>query len=255
MKIVYFVHDLNDAAVQRRVDMLMLGGASVTLLGFRRGDRLGALHGPAKIIDLGATHNGKMLARIAAVVTAAFQRGRWQTALDGADIVLARNLECLALAVAARRHRAPQARLAYECLDVHRLMLGRGVPGRVLRALEGWWMKSCDALMISSPAFIVHYFLPRHRELPPQLLVENRVLSGEEQTSPPQPDQAAGPPWRIGWFGVIRCARSLAALAALARAMPGQVEVVIRGRPARRRAAGLRRRRGTDAGDGVFGPV
>ncbi len=37
-------------------------------------------------------------------------------------------------------------------------------------------------------------------------------------------------PWRIGWFGVIRCRRSLALLAALAQ--PGLVEVVIRGRPA-----------------------
>ena len=236
MKIVYFVHDLNDAAVQRRVDMLILGGVSVTLLGFRRGDRLGALHGPVKIVDLGATQNGKMAARVAAVVTAALRRDQWQAALDGADIVLARNLECLALALPARRRRAPQARLAYECLDVHRLMLGGGVPGRVLRALEGWCLKSCDALMISSPAFIVHYFLPRHRELPPQLLVENRVLAGEQQALPPgsqQGGELAGPPWRIGWFGVIRCARSLQLLAALARAMPGQIEVVIRGRPAR----------------------
>lgn len=37
-------------------------------------------------------------------------------------------------------------------------------------------------------------------------------------------------PWRIGWFGVIRCRRSLALLAALAQ--PGVVEVVVRGRPA-----------------------
>ena len=41
------------------------------------------------------------------------------------------------------------------------------------------------------------------------------------------------PPWRIGWFGIIRCARSLDLLADLVRAHPGLVEVDIRGRPAR----------------------
>jgi len=49
--------------------------------------------------------------------------------------------------------------------------------------------------------------------------------------------RAAGPPpqppWRIGWFGVIRCSRSLRLLAELARRMPGRIEVVIRGRPSR----------------------
>jgi hypothetical protein len=42
-----------------------------------------------------------------------------------------------------------------------------------------------------------------------------------------------GPPWRIGWFGVIRCRRSLQLLANLVTALPGVVEVIIRGRPRR----------------------
>jgi succinoglycan biosynthesis protein ExoL len=37
---------------------------------------------------------------------------------------------------------------------------------------------------------------------------------------------------RIGWFGALRCARSLQALGGLADAFDGEVEVVLRGRPA-----------------------
>ena len=33
-KIVYFVHDLSDPSVHRRVRMLVAGGAAVTLIGF-----------------------------------------------------------------------------------------------------------------------------------------------------------------------------------------------------------------------------
>ena len=38
MKLVYFVHDLNDPAVHRRVRMFHAAGAAVSLVGFYRGD-------------------------------------------------------------------------------------------------------------------------------------------------------------------------------------------------------------------------
>ena len=41
---------------------------------------------------------------------------------------------------------------------------------------------------------------------------------------------AAAPPWKIGWYGVIRCRTSLDALAALVRDHPGLVEVTIAGK-------------------------
>jgi succinoglycan biosynthesis protein ExoL len=58
------------------------------------------------------------------------------------------------------------------------------------------------------------------------------VLSVEGgKTKPPRPRPPPGPPWRIGWFGAIRCRKSLDILSALTRAADGGVEVVIRGRP------------------------
>ncbi len=110
-------------------------------------------------------------------------------------------------------------------------MLAPGLPGRLMRALERRLLRSCGALLVSSPAFVEHHFR-RQAPLPPVLLLENKVLGGEAPADP-TPAPPDGPPWRIGWFGVIRCRRSLALLAALARELPGRVEVVIRGRPAR----------------------
>ena len=43
---------------------------------------------------------------------------------------------------------------------------------------------------------------------------------------------AAGEPWKIGWFGALRCRKSLELLAAFTRRMDGRFEVVLRGRPA-----------------------
>lgn len=227
MKIAYFVHDLGDPAVRRRVQMLRSGGAEVRLLGFTRG----ATPGDGELC-LGRTRNARMLQRSLAVLRASLGAGKWRAAVAGADVIMARQLESLALAALARRRFAPAARLVFECLDIHRMMLGRGAVGRGLRRVEGMLLARTDQLLVSSPAFLRAYFAVVHAELPPVRLVENQILASE-LTMPPAPARPAGPPWRIGWFGVIRCRESLAMLARLVRRFPGQVEVVIRGRPAR----------------------
>ncbi|MFO7633755.1 MAG: hypothetical protein R6W76_14520 [Caldilinea sp.] len=71
------------------------------------------------------------------------------------------------------------------------------------------------------------------QRLPPVCLVENKVLRSEHAALPAPVTKPSGPPWRIGWFGVLRCRRSLLLLAALARQLPGQVVVDLRGRPSR----------------------
>jgi succinoglycan biosynthesis protein ExoL len=109
-----------------------------------------------------------------------------------------------------------------------------------LRMLERHLLRSCSMLVVSSPAFLTSHFAGYGSALPPQLLLENKVLAedvssglldrvGQIRTAAP----SEGPPWRIGWFGVIRCRRSLQLLANLVTALPGVVEVIIRGRPRR----------------------
>jgi len=51
------------------------------------------------------------------------------------------------------------------------------------------------------------------------------------QTARPRSPQP-GEPWKIGWFGALRCRKSLKLLAEFTRAMDGKFEVVLRGRPA-----------------------
>ena len=239
MKIGYLVHDLADDAVQRRVRMLQ-SFADVTLLGFHRSDRpVGNVAG-VRPVDLGHTMDARLAHRTLAVLRAAGGIRRWEDCLSGATVLVARQLEMLALAALARRHVAPNAPLVFECLDIHRLMLTNRPVGIGLRALERRLLTGCSLLVVSSPAFLTNHFERYGRALPPQLLLENKVLAEEvplkvrhciaELRAGGRPP---GPPWRIGWFGVIRCRRSLQLLIALARRLSGLVEVVIRGRPRR----------------------
>ena len=206
MRLAYFVHDLTDPAVARRIAMLRAGGAEVVVLGFRRADEAPAEISGARAIDLGRTFDGQFRHRMWRTARAAASIERWRGQLVRADVIMARTLEMLAVAEAARVSCRLNARLVYECLDIHRLMLDSGPKGQTLRFAERALMRRANLLVVSSPAFLSAYFQPvqglgRDFELP-SLLVENKplALDGEapERWAPPP-----GPPWRIGWLGAM----------------------------------------------------
>jgi hypothetical protein len=237
VRIAYFVHDLTDPAVARRVRMLRAGGADVVLLGFRREAEAPAEIAEVRPVDLGRTYDARFGHRAALTALNVVGAVRLRRRLAGCDVVMARMLETLAIASAARAMSGYGGRLVYECLDVHRMMLGEGVKSRAMRAVERALLKSTDLLVVSSPAFLREYFEPRQgvgRAIPVDtLLVENKVLELEPQETVPEiPTLAPGPPWRIGWLGAIRCRKSLAILGDLAARRPDLVEVRIHGRPA-----------------------
>ena len=241
MKAAYFVHDLNDPAVHRRVRMLQDGGASVVLLGFCRGSPPTTIDGVAPLV-IGRTESAHLLQRAIAVLSGLLALPRWRRALAGVDTIIARQLETLVLAVIARRIHAPAAPVIFECLDIHRLMGTPGPVGWLLRGIEGQLLTRAQGLMVSSPDFVRAYFAPVHfargrAACLPTILVENKVLAVEWDAGWTDAAEAsalrpAGPPWRIGWCGMIRCTRSLRLLADVAAARPGTVEIVIHGRVA-----------------------
>ena len=231
MKLCYFVHDLGDAAVQRRVRMLREGGACVTLIGFRRAGSSRNCVSGVTVIELGQTEAARLSRRGVSVLAAWLRLGRVRGAMRDADIIIARQLETLVLAAAARHRFAPSAPIVFECLDIHRTMSGASISAAALRWVEGWLLRRCALLIVSSPAFVTHHF-GQHRLLPPVRLVENKALGTDSPTPLVRRPRGCPQPWRIGWFGVLRCRRSLLLLIALVRAQQGRVEVVLRGRPA-----------------------
>ncbi len=226
--VAYVVHDLNDPAVARRVTMLRAGGAEVVVMGFWRGREPPASIEGARAVDLGRTADAKLAQRALAVVRNIVRPRAMLAAAEDAEVVIGRNLEALALAVRIRRSRR-RARLVYECLDIHRTLLGRSRANRAIQALEAALLRRVDLLIVSSPAFLRDYFARRPTLAAPVLLVENKVLAID--TPPPcRAPAPAGPPWTIGWLGNLRCRKSLTVLKAFAARHAGRVEILIAGR-------------------------
>lgn len=237
LRILYLVHNLSDPAVHRRVTMLEAGGAVVTLAGFRRGVAPGRLDGAAPI-ELGRTADGRFTQRLASVAAAAVSLAGKLRHVARPDLIIGRNLEMLALANRARAVFGGDVPLVYECLDIHRLLLDPGPVGKAMRGAERLFGRDAALLITSSPAFLREYFTRFGQSAAPVAMLSNKVLELVERQAPasmmPSSD---GQPWRIGWFGALRCRKSLDLLAAFTRQAAGRFEVVLRGRPAHREFA------------------
>jgi succinoglycan biosynthesis protein ExoL len=229
-RIAYFAHDLADPAVHRRARMLRAGGAAVTPIGFHRTQMPPTSVAGRVPLSLGRTIEGRLASRALSVLTAIAKLGDLAGQVADMHVIMARNLEMLAIASMARRRYAPSARLIYECLDIHGMMIANNPIGGFLRLLESRLGREVDLLLTSSPAFERNYFAVRRFHAAVKL-VENKLLLLEDDPAPAPESRPGAPPWRIGWFGMIRCRRSLEILRALTQSMRGDVEVVIRGRP------------------------
>lgn len=233
--ILYLAHDLADPAIRRRVMTLQAGGATVSLAGFKRGENaLAQVEGLTPIV-LGETADGRFAHRIASVVKSSFGLSNKLGGVGKPDAILARNLEMLALARRANSLFGGDVPVVYECLDIHRLLLNEGIPGKLLNGAQRFFARDARMLITSSPAFVENYFAPRSGLDLPVLLQENKVLMLGTDVAPRAMPRVplAGESWKIGWFGALRCRKSLQILADFAERMNGHVEVVLRGRPAR----------------------
>lgn len=230
MRLTYFVHDLNDPAVAKRVAMLRAGGIDVTLTGFWRGAVPQRVSG-GEVFPLARTFDSRLIHRALTTLCHASAAGELAKRFHDAEIFLARNLEMLTIASAVARCAPNPPAIAYEVLDIHRTLLSSGATGKVLRSVERLLMRNVALLVTSSRAFLNQYFERRQfrRRSVPALVLENKLFASAPQPVS-RPPISPGPPWRIGWFGVIRCRRSMEILGALARRRPDLVQIEMRGR-------------------------
>ncbi|MEM5534925.1 glycosyl transferase family 1 [Neptuniibacter pectenicola] len=234
MKVLYFVHDLYDAAVKKRVLMLQAGGADVVLVGFYRSSVAPTHIGSAKVIPLARTYDASFLHRLKSVFYSLLFSSHYMPYTYDADVIICRNLEMLLLGRKVKR-KLKTIPLVYESLDIHRLLLGAGRLSNILRFVERWAVKKSNLLITSSPGFVDNYFKKINKLNKPILLLENKFFDTEMSvatTKSMKKRQQDKDSYVIGWFGAIRCRKSLALLSEITRKLKGKVRVVIRGRPA-----------------------
>ena len=243
--IFVFGFDLGEAAQIRRIRSFRAAGHAVRSATLRRSNMNAGFVPDWPNIDLGLVENERLGRRLAVIASAVGRMARRRRALDGADLIVARNLDMLAIAWAARllagRTRTP---LVYECLDIHGLLTRPGPVGAAARWAERRLLARTTVTLVSSPGFTREWFgrVQGHRGR--VVLLENKLWF--DAASPPRPTapqrRRAGraADARLGWLAALR-AEPAAPARRRRRDRSGAATPAPRQRPSPR-AAGLRRR-------------
>ncbi|MBI1359044.1 MAG: glycosyl transferase [Alphaproteobacteria bacterium] len=229
-KVAYFGHNVNDAAVRRRVQAFRDDGVAVTGFMQRRGEASAV---DWMNIDLGETFDAALVQRVKSIFTGARRAAAERSRIAEADVIVARNLDMLATAFLAKRLTGLDTPVIYECLDIHRLLTRNDPVGFLTRRMEGFLLARCRSVVVSSPGFLENYFEKRHKGRYRAILMENKHAAGGDYG--PRPQRKTAPssgPLRLGWVGILRCSRSLDLLLGVARQLGDKVRIVMHGQPA-----------------------
>lgn len=236
LRVAFFGHDSNESTVRKRVNGFQYLGATVTGFMFSRRHDKPTIPPTWMNVALGQTedgYHGKRLVQLAKAISTLF---RHQRLLREADVLYARNIDMLLLATAGKILGRVKAPIIYEALDVHPAFTGKGVKSRIFRFAERRLLAISSLLIVSSPVFMDRYFIPIQKYTGPWFLLENKLgaSAADQNNLHSRRRTSTGSPWIIGWFGVIRCQRSIEILMRLAARFPKSVMVHIRGLPSER---------------------
>jgi len=228
-KVAYFGFDAAATSVRRRMHQISEVTELVGLTFHRT--RYNSSYVPEwDNVDLGLLRDGHYLERLGVMAKSYGKIAAAGSKLRDVELVIARNLDLLALALMARARGVFDAPIVYDIFDVRSVLLKSSIPARSMRAAERAMLRRCALLVVSSPGFLRNYFEPYLGYKGPSVFLENLI---DLDLLPEDPEVRGA--WRsqarartslhpdrfvLGWVGALRCARSAEMLARIAQALP-----------------------------------
>lgn len=238
VKIVVFGFDVSEISQIRRIRAISSLGYDVHSFTMRRENMNSEFEPDWPNTHLFMTQNENLPKRALIVAASILKMTGHRKQLREADMILARNLDMLAIAWAARALAGvgsgpKQVPLVYECLDINGALCREDAKSRGMRRIEQRLLSDIQMLIVSSPGFIQNYFEPFQRYDGPWALWENKLAAGIALPRRPDVERSTVPqpvdPLRVGWVGTIRCTPSLKLLVGLAERMGQTIEIHVHG--------------------------
>ena len=231
---VYIGVDATNPTLILRVRSFLRAGIDLTAFTFRR-HKFNTDYEPEwHNVHLGDTVDRKYIYRLPSLIKGLFRITKHRGVLRAADFIYARNMDLLYLGLLARWISRSRAKLVYEVEDVQEVFFKNTFAGTIFRRLEAWALKRTDLLVSLSPGFIHGYFEPVHNYSGPSFVLENKIQLGDCDETPTEAGavwEAQQDRWVIGWFGTLRCQKSMKFLEEIASSLGDRVEIYTRGYP------------------------
>ena len=222
LNVVCLLPVLGQPRFAKRVAMMQSQGAEVSCLAFDRPYHKGR-QPSCKVKMLGAVPHGRYLARLGV-----FLRSLWtlRSALKAGPVMYCFGLDMLLLAWLAGL--GLRRTLVLEIGDVREIQTSAGWKGALFRRFDRWLVSRAHLVVFTAEDFQEQYYqswlgcrlpyqvIENKLDQPPALAADQRAALGDR-------------PLVIGYFGLIRCAWSVQALAALADAYPDDIQVRVAG--------------------------
>ena len=137
------------------------------------------------------------------------------------------SFDCLLVVLVARALSAKHFPIVYEALDVHRYLLRPSRVRWLLRWIHRRALKHIDLLIVPSQGSVDQFYRPIAGYDGRYALIHNRLSPAEfaGRTSPP----GFSGTWIVGWFGGLRCQRTLDLACAVAVRLGDRVRFLLAG--------------------------
>ncbi len=229
---VYVGVDATNPTLILRIRSFLKAGVNLTGFTFRRQKFNQAFEPDWNNVHLGETVDRNYLARLPILAKAVWRMVKERKTLRAADFIYARNLDCVVVAALAKTLTGSRAKLVYEVEDVQEVFFFQNLKGAIFRMIERWVLRRSALLVVMSPGFVRGYFATTQNYKGPWYALENRVQTEDLSERP------AVEAWEeitdrvvIGWFGTLRCTKSMKILEEIAQRMGDKVEIYTRGYP------------------------
>ena len=220
--------DITDTSSARRGEALVAQGCRLLMVGFRRG-RYNQDYSPSwPFLLLGHTEDGRYGQRLGTLLRALAVLAVNRRQLEQADVIYARNIDQMILALFVRLLVRRHIPTVYEVLDIQPAFVGQGRLSRMLRAVERYALKHISLLVLSSPAFLRHYFAGMQGYTRPWFLLENKLPASASRNAAAlaarsRASRRGGYRWVIAYCGLIRGEQTFDLIVRLAERLQGVV--------------------------------
>lgn len=235
--IAYFAGDATNPTVRLRIASFLRENINVFGFTFRRQKFHSDFVPFWNNVELGMTKDRRYYSRLRTILKGLRIMWRHRATLREVDVLYARLFDSAFLAMLMVKLLRLDAKLVYEIEDVHDVFFRQTLRARIMRFLERRILANADLVVLPSPGFSEGYLVPYQGYDKPYFLLENRIQLNEipPKDAPPSPRAEAWKQskdrWVIGWFGTLRCRKSMRLLSEIAERLGDKVLIYTRGFP------------------------